>query len=291
MPQKRVGDGNFNVKYLLRKLQSNDKRRKMFVERLAEPLHLNALSLFVAAFGSFQRKVDFDLVVRQQYAYPLLKAAQIAQEIGIRSLVAIEFGVASGAGLLNICNISRSVTKATGVEFTIFGFDTGSGMPTPVDYRDMPYSFVKGAYTMEDQHDLRRTLPDNAELIIGDIADTLPQFLTRVSKESPIGFVSVDVDTYSSTKNCLKLFDDEDPYKYLPITMVYLDDIGVVGSNPWVGELLAINEFNDEHKFRKISPEPMLRSQRIFKAAGWIDQIFIMHPFDHKWRSVEYQNR
>ena len=143
---------------------------------------------------------------------------------------------------------------------------------------------------MADPNKLRQALPHNAELILGDSAITLPQFLDRVSKESPIGFVSVDVDTYSSTKKCLQVFTDRDPRKYLPMTMVYLGDIGCVGSSPWVGELLAINEFNDEHKLRTISPETMLRSQRIFKAAGWIDQTFIMHPFDHEWRSLENQD-
>jgi hypothetical protein len=229
----------------------------------------------------------FDLVVRQQNAYSLLRTAELARWMGLRSVTAIEFGVASGAGLLNICDISRSVTKATGVEFRIVGFDTGSGMPAPVDYRDMPYVFVKGGAPMVDHLRLKEELPDNAELILGNIADTLPQFLKRVSEESPIGFVAVDVDYYSSAKDCLRVFSDSNPRKYLPMTMVYLDDIGVIGSNPWVGELLAVNEFNEEHKLRKIHPEIMLRARRIFKNVGWIDQIFIMHTLDHEWRNVE----
>jgi hypothetical protein len=291
MDRGLLAGGNVSsIKYLLRKLRHKSKWQKVMVERLTEPIHLNFLSLFVAAFGSFERKVAFDLVVRQQYAYSLLKAAEFARWAGFRSVTAIEFGVASGAGLLNICDISRSVTKATGVEFRIFGFDTGSGMPTPVDYRDMPYVFVRGAMAMVDHDRLRRALPNNAELILGDIADTLPQCLKRVSEESPIGFVAVDVDYYSSAKECLRVFSDSNPRKYLPMTMVYLDDIGIPGSNPWVGELLAVNEFNDEHKLRKIYPEIMLRARRIFKNAGWIDQIFIMHPLDHEWRNVENED-
>jgi hypothetical protein len=34
--------------------------RKVFYERLTEPIHLNILSLFVLALGSFRSKVEFD---------------------------------------------------------------------------------------------------------------------------------------------------------------------------------------------------------------------------------------
>lgn len=49
----------------------------------------------------------------------------------------------------------------------------------------------------------------------------------------------------------------------------------------WAGELLAINEFNAEHEMRNIEQYRFLRSRRIFKDARWIDQIFILHLFDH----------
>jgi hypothetical protein len=278
------------MKYFLKKLRSREKLRKMFVERLTEPVHLNLLSLFVAALGSFETKVAFDLVVRQQNAYSLLQAAINARWIGHRSVTAIEFGVASGAGLLNICEISRAVTDATGVDFRIVGFDRGSGLPPSEDYRDMPYIFHEGAFPMVDHDRLRKELPDNAELILGDISDTVREFVGGVSEESPIGSVAVDVDYYSSAKACLEVFSDPNPKKYLPMTMVYLDDIGVPGSCPWVGELLAVREFNDAHKLRKIHPEVMLRSRRLFKQAAWIDQIYIMHALDHEWRSVRNED-
>jgi hypothetical protein len=37
-------------------------------------------------------------------------------------------------------------------------------------------------------------LPPFAELVIGDLGDTVPAFLARVSPDAPIGFVAVDVD-------------------------------------------------------------------------------------------------
>jgi hypothetical protein len=72
---------------------------------------------------------------------------------------------------------------------------------------------------------------------------------------------------------------------YLPIVATYLDDIGVPGSNPWTGELLAVREFNDANKLRKIAPFTLLRSQRIFKNTQWIDRMFAAHIHDHRLRS------
>ena len=69
--------------------------RKLFVERLTEPIHLNLLSLFVALFGSHRAKVDFDLIVRQQYAFPILFAADSARKHGLGAVTIIELGVGS----------------------------------------------------------------------------------------------------------------------------------------------------------------------------------------------------
>src|SRR4030081_2905725 len=72
---KSPQSGVQKVNYVLRRLMMPGKLRKLFVERLTEPIHLNLLSLFVALFGSYRAKVDFDLIVRQQYAFPILFAA------------------------------------------------------------------------------------------------------------------------------------------------------------------------------------------------------------------------
>ncbi|MES1025540.1 hypothetical protein ABN584_21820 [Gloeocapsa sp. BRSZ] len=274
------------LKYFLNKLGDERKRKRILYERLTEPLHLNLLSVFVALFGSFEQKIEFDLVIRQQYAFCLLQAAKFAQALQIQSITVIEFGVAAGAGLLNICQISKKITQETGVQFQIFGFDSGQGLPAPRDYRDMPEAFKEGDYPIVDKEKLLQALPDNAKLIIGDIAQTLPEFVKSVSSESPIGFIAVDVDYYWSAKECLKVLQGE-AEKYLPVTLIHLDDIGIPSSNPWVGELLAVNEFNTENHYRKIHPYTFLRNKRIFQRTSWIDYVFVMHTLDHKWRSVD----
>lgn len=267
----------------MRRLFWPNKFRKVFVERLTEPVHLNLLSLFVALFGSYRTKVDFDLIVRQQNAFPILFAADSARKYGLGAITIIELGVASGAGLFNMCSIAERTRKATGIEFRVVGFDSGKGLPSPTDYRDLPEDFQEGDFPA-DVELLTRSLPPFAKLVIGDMEDTVPAFLAAVSSDAPIGFVAVDVDYYSSAVHALKILKGE-PNHYLPIVPVYLDDIGVEGCNPWTGELLAVNEFNRDNEFRKIAPFTLLRSRRIFKSIQWIDRMFAAHIHDHPLRS------
>lgn len=278
------------MKYLLKKLTYRRKWKKIFYERLTEPLHLNIISIFIALLGSFKSKVEFDLIIRQQNAFCLYRAAEFAKWMGLKSITIIEFGVASGDGLINISQISRKITKETGINFNIFGFDTPTGMPAPKDFRDMPELFQEGLFPPIDQKKLLSILPDNTKLIIGNIEETIPEFLENISDNSPIGFVSIDVDYYWSAKICLNTFLDK-PKKYLPITLVYLDDISQPSSNPFVGELLAINEFNIQNKHRKITPYTFLRAKRIFQKPQWIDRIFVLHTLDHEWRSIKTKSK
>jgi hypothetical protein len=270
-------------KYVLRRLLEPGKFGKVFVERLTEPLHLNFLSLFVALFGSYRMKVNFDLAVRQQYAFPLLYAADSAKRHGFPCVSVLEFGVANGAGLINMCRLAERTRKATGIDFRVIGFDTGSGMPPAIDYRDLPETYQQGDFPMNIGR-LRSALPRFAELIIGDAKDTIPSFLDTVSVNAPIGFVSVDVDYYSSARDVLTVLTG-DAQKYLPIVPVYLDDIAIESCNPWTGELLAVNEFNREQQYRKIAPFTLLRSRRIFKNTQWIDRMYAGHIHDHMLRT------
>lgn len=77
------------------------------------------------------------------------------------------------------------------------------------------------------------------------------------------------------------LLTDPEASKYLFLPVLYFDDIAVPNYSEWAGALLALNEFNTEHKLRKIEQDRFLRSRRLFKNARWIDQIFLLHLFDH----------
>ena len=264
-------------------LKRRDIWRRAAVERLTEPLHLNAISLGVAIFGGLRAKVAFDLVVRRQHAYGLLKAADEAGARGIGRVTVVELGVASGTGLLNLCEIAARVTGETGVDFHLAGFDTGEGMPPPSDYRDHPELYKEGWFPM-DREALAGSLPANAEVHFGPVAETIKPFAERLGPDAPLGFATLDVDFYSSAKDALRLFDGS-PDAYLPTLPVYVDDLALATHTRFAGELLAIREFNAERELRKVDWDWNLRNTRVFKNAEWLTHMFKLHVLDHAERS------
>lgn len=257
--------------------------KRILLERLTEPLHLNLLSIPVFLFGSFRQKVAFDLVPKHQYAYGILKAADLAKAQGVSTISVIEFGVASGAGLLNMVRLAEKVTKLTGIGIRIYGFDSGTGMPPPVDYRDHPDQYQTGDFAMQRDM-LESRLPPNAKLVVGELKDTVDGFLKSLPGSEPIGFVAIDVDYYSSTKDAMRVLQGT-PEQYLPLAVVYCDDTFLEVHNSWCGELLAINEFNDENAMRKIERYRFFENFRIFKNAIWVKQMFQLHVLDHPTRN------
>jgi hypothetical protein len=122
-------------------------------------------------------------------------------------------------------------------------------------------------------------LPANAELIIGAIAETVAPFLETVTSTAPLGYVVLDVDYYSSSIDCLRVFTGS-PDKYLPNVLLFADDITFLDHNDWQGELLALTEFNGQHEKRKISRLNHLAWHRVFRNALWVTQMFHVHILD-----------
>ena len=263
--------------------------KRFLYERLSEPLHLNIISFFVLLFGSYRMKCDFDLVLRSQHAYSLYKAADLALLSNKRKVTIVEFGVATGAGLSNLQNIAKKITKDTGVKFDIYGFDTGEGMPPPTSYKDHPECYQEGDFTMDFDR-LQQSLDSNTKLVIGHIEKTLPKFLMQNFEDCPIAFISIDVDYYSSTVQALKILEMKADH-YLPRVIVYLDDLQDESHNSWCGELAAVDEFTNNHEYRKIERHTFIRSYRIFQKARWIDHIFVAHILDHSSRTNLTPNR
>ena len=233
-------------------------------------------------------KVAFDLVVREQYAFPILYAASAAKRYGYDCVILVELGVASGSGLLNMCRIAERTTRATGIHFRVIGFDGGKGMPPAIDYRDLPEHFQIG-----ELPDVRFCGPQAGVAIECGAyhrrcRGNRARLARKLTKDMPLGFVAVDVDYYSAAKAAMAILEGA-PENYLPLVPVYLDDIGVDGSNPWNGELLAISEFNAENALRKIAPFTLLRSRRIFKHTQWIDRMYAAHIHDHPYRSPKHK--
>jgi hypothetical protein len=251
---------------------------------LNAPLHILFFASLARAFGGVRRRIDFDMFERRPYAFGVLRAADLARQCGIPQIYAIECGVASGVGLRSLVRIAKAVHKVTGVEIRVVGFDSGVGMPEAIDYRDHPELYMKGDFPPSDNAALEADIAPVGRLILGPAEKTIQQFLNTA--DVPIGFISIDVDYYSSGKNCLSLLDGR-PDQYLPWLPVFFDDVLLDPHNPWCGELLAINEFNAEHQYRKISPFQALRQKRFMKNAGWLEQMYCAHILDHSYRNPD----
>jgi hypothetical protein len=156
-------------------------------------------------------------------------------------------------------------------------------MPPPIDYRDHPDLYAEGDFPM-DQAALRRALPENVSLVIGELSETANAFLQQLTPDAPLGYVCVDVDFYSSTKDALACLTGKAEL-YLPTTYIYLDDLEDPAHNSNCGELLAIGEFNETAHPRIIERHTFLRGYRIMKNARWIDHVFAYHVVDHPVRS------
>jgi len=275
--------GNSTMRLLLSLLKRRDIWRRLLLERFTEPLHLNVLSGFIALCGTTRARILFDTLVRQQHAYGLLVAAEEARRRNLSAVTVVELGVGSGTGLLNLCELATRISRVTKVRIQVVGFDTGGGMPPPCDFRDHPELYQEGWFPMDAER-LSAQLPDFARLILGNVRDTVGQFVRELEPASPLGFATLDVDYYSSAVDAMGLFLGNADC-YLPVVPVYVDDISLWTHNPACGELLAIREFNKQHDHRTIAVDTFLPHRRIFKHAEWLTHMYNLHVLDHPERN------
>ena len=227
--------------------------------------------------GSFKFRLDMHALKRMQYAYICFHAAQLGKKLGHEKISVIEYGVAGGQGLLILEEHVKEIEKYFNIKIEIYGFDSGQGLPEPTDYRDLPYHWKKGFYSME-KDSLKNKLI-KAKLIIGNINETSKSFFSEYSP-SPIGAVIHDFDFYSSTKVALSMMENNSKF-FLPRVFSYFDD--TIGNelelyNDYTGERLAINEFNLNNNDIKICNPYHLKAS---KPEIWHHQIWICHFFKH----------
>jgi hypothetical protein len=246
-------------------------------------MHLFGEDSWIHRHGDFRARERFGLIARANYLYGMLRAADIAKYFGRKAVTVIEFGVASGAGLLNMVDLAEQVRAETGIELRIVGFDTGQGLPPVADFRDHPELWNSGDFAMENRDALIAKLDGRAEIIWGDIAETVGAFTASLDAEAPLGFVSVDVDIYSATKAALACLTGS-AEKYNPAVSMYFDDVSFFFASEWSGELLAIAEFNAEHELRKIGRDRSLPGHRPKRAEPWYSTMYVCHVFDHEAR-------
>jgi hypothetical protein len=232
------------------------------------------LSLF-----SYEDRLAINALDRPHYGHCIFQAARLATLLRYEKISVIEFGCGGGNGLLNAEMHIAEVMKIFPVKIELYGFDMGSGLPCPQDYRDMPYYFQAGLYKM-DQQSLERKVKF-AKIVIGEVKDTCATFF-RDYGAAPIGCIFHDLDYYSSTSASLKILD-VDASHLLPRIFMYFDDI--IGNNDlWLcndftGERLAIEEFNRAHASKKICRDYWLTHKH--RAQWWPDQVLVYHDFAH----------
>lgn len=230
------------------------------------------------SIGAYRDRVAIGAVTRPHYGYCVFNSAMLAKWLGYPRISVLEFGVAGGNGLVALEYHARETSRALGIDVDVYGFDTGGGLPAPVDYRDLPYHWKPGFFEM-DQEKLKARL-QKATLVLGDVAQTVPSFVKQYDP-APIGAVMHDLDLYSSTAHALKLFDEAD-VRFIPRVFCYFDD--VVGSeielySEYTGELLAMREFNDQHEKIKLATAAYLLAKPLVRP--WYHQIRIAHFFNH----------
>jgi len=234
--------------------------------------------------GDFRQKEQHGLIHRPNYAYGLLRAADTAKFFGFSAVTVCEFGVATGNGLLNMAHLASLVAEVTGVRFRVVGFDTGAGLLPPSGPKDHPELWSGGDFAMQDPEDLKQRLAGRAELVLGDIAETIGPFVESLQADCPLGFVSIDVDVYSATVSALKgLHGPHD--RYLPAVSFYFDDILFYFANEACGELAAIAEHNAEWPQRPVHTDRSLPGWRGDGPAPWHRAMYVAHILDHPLRT------
>jgi hypothetical protein len=212
------------------------------------------------------------------YLFGLFSAARTARAAGASEFSAIEFGVAGGNGLVQLERHAAIVEQHYAVRIRTFGFDLGSGLPPPSDPRDCGFASPSGEFAM-DLDRLKARLA-RSELLIGDVRDTVPRF--RETSAPPVGFVSNDLDLYTSTRASFALFEGNTE-RMLPRVILYFDDMSDYPYTTATGEWAAIHEFNTSHSDRQIGHMLGLKHSlgSFYRFAPWAESFFLLHLFNH----------
>jgi hypothetical protein len=265
-----VAGGLFSVLY-----------EKVFYTGLLWPLTKSLITRLRLFSYCFRARTGL-LSKRPHYAHCVYAGALLGKTLGYERVSVIEFGVAGGRGLTALEEHAEKIGREMGIKIEVYGFDTGKGLPKTEDYRDLPHVWREGFYKM-DYGKLQKRL-HSAKLVIGDVKETLPAFFEK-HNPAPVAAVMFDMDLYSSTVPALRLFEADDS-RLLPRIFTYFDDIGTsifdytACYSEYTGERLAINEFNERHSERKISPHFGLLSEKWRES--WYNRIFIVHLFKHR---------
>lgn len=220
-------------------------------------------------------KSRWDVVSKPQYLAGLVHAAKEAKAQGVNGFCAVEFGVAAGFGLIELQKYAHLVEHEFDIKIDVVGFDVGTGLPSFCgDHRDHPDLWKEGDYPMNIEK-LKSKLSKNTRLVIGEVSETLDEFVKN-DQQHPIGFVSFDMDLYSSTVDALGIFTAKGK-KILNRVVVYFDDVHTAIYHRKAGEYLALDEFNGKQDDIYIDRWHNVKIDRPFPEAFWTNKMYIAH--------------
>ena len=253
---------NFSLTYFFYKL-------KILILRIIgyeKPLRVAILKYLSLKYKTF----------RPHYETILYQSCLEAKKLGYNEVSILELGVAGGNGIISLENYKKKIEKFLNIKITIYGFDNFEGLPEPESYKDLPFIWKKGLFTV-DKNLLEKKI--DSQIIYGDIANTLDEFVTLSPKN--ILAIFFDLDYYSSTKSFLKQIKKLQ-YFLCPRVYCYFDDVFDInyGICEFNGELLAIKEFNEENNEIKIANN--LDNINDFKFPLAKNMLWVMHNFGHQ---------
>lgn len=231
------------------------------------------------SLGSVEFRLSMEALEKAQYAFGIKQAIYLASRLNHKRVSVIEFGVGAGRGLKLMEQYAAELGDAAGLSVEAYGFDLGSGLPSPKDWRDLPYAWRTGDYSMNSEK-LRGELK-TAKLLLGDVIDTVEQFIQ--SGPAPIGFISFDLDYYSSTAAAFQIFECPDEL-ILPRIVCYFDDLASDERQyhcDYAGELHAISEFNCRAGSHHKLCHTYIHSPNVKYPAPWQNQNWVYHRFSH----------
>lgn len=206
----------------------------------------NIESIFLNCSDSVEIKLEnFTKYVRRQHLKRFLALYEVFKLVLPVKGSVIECGVWRGFSLMAWAKLS-TMLEPENLTRRIYGFDTFEGFPSVHDMDQSAFkSNERGELSSDSYDELFQLIKEydadrflghieKVELIRGDMAKTIPEFIER-HQHLIVSLLFIDCDLYEPTKTALEHFLPRMPKG----AIVALDDL----DNPiWPGETLAILE-------------------------------------------------
>lgn len=205
MVEKKIERNNYKISFFLYKI-------KILLLRIIgyeKPLRVAILKYLSLKYKTF----------RPHYETILYESCIEAKKLGYEEVSVLELGVAGGNGIISLEKYKKKIEKYLDIKITIYGFDSGEGLPEADSYKDLPFIWKKEFFKV-DKNELEKRI--DSKVIYGDVKDTVDQFVAFSPKN--ISAIFFDLDYYSSTKNFLNQINKLEQY-LCPRVYCYFDDV------------------------------------------------------------------